>query len=158
MGKKLFLALAIAAFAVGVGGILAGSWSIFYTYSSIAGENIVTPDDAAIASQPVRGPLTLKAQADIIREHALRVTGGKTFAEMPRTVQKLDESDQPILDENGEPVMVPNAARDIWITATALRTALQLGIMAYMLGAFVVLFGFISVATGFAFLFIKKRL
>ena len=128
MGKKLFLALAIAAFAVGVGGIVAGSWSIFYTYSSIAGENIVTPDDAAIASQPVRGPLTLKAQADIIREHALRMTGGKTFAEMPRTVQKRDESAQPILDENGEPVMVPNAARDIWITAPDLK--FQSGAMA----------------------------
>jgi purine-cytosine permease-like protein len=158
MGKKMFLLFAIAAFAVGVAGVAFGAWGIFYTYSNTVSEHIITPDDAAIPGKPVRGPLTLKVQADTIRKHTLRMTGGKTFAEMPRMVPKTDESGQPVLDENGNPVMVPNEARDIWITATTLITALRLGIMAYMLGAFVVLFGLISLATGFAFLAIRKRL
>src|SRR5688572_17318716 len=47
-------------------------------------ERVVTAEDADIPLAPVDGPAEAKAQADIIREHALRLTGGKTFAEMAR--------------------------------------------------------------------------
>lgn len=155
--KRILAAFAACAFFIGVGAIAAGSWGIVYTYESIAKENIVTPDDAAIAGKQVRGPLTLKAQADVIYKHTLARTNGKAYADMPRTVPKLDESGNPALDENGEPIMIPNEARNLWITAMTLRTALQLGLMAYMLGAFAVLFGLISIATGVVFLFLRKR-
>ena len=69
-----------------------------------------------------------KPRADIIRVHTLRMTGGKTFSEMPRQIPKLDETGKQILDEEGKAVMTANTARDIWITATTLITALNLPI------------------------------
>jgi len=46
----------------------------------------------------------------------------------------VDENGEAVLDENDEQVMVPNEARASWINATALTTALGLGIIAYALG------------------------
>lgn len=133
---------------VGIGLIVGGIWGIYFTYQSIARENIVTPLDASISGRPVRGPLTLKAQADIIRHHTLTITGNKTFAEMPRQIDKIDEKGQPVLDAEGKSVMVDNTARDIWITATALTTALNLGILTYALSGLVILFGLTLILIG----------
>ena len=117
----------------------------------------MTPADAAIPEKPVSGPLTLKVQADIIREHTLKMTNGQTFAEMPRQVSKLNEDGKPILDAGGNPVMVANAARDIWITATTLITALNLGILTYAFSGLIILFGFISIWTGIVFYVLSKH-
>lgn len=133
---------------VGIGLIVGGIWGIYFTYQSIARENIVTPLDASISGRPVRGPLTLKAQSDIIRHHTLTITGNKTFAEMPRQIDKIDEKGQPVLDAEGKSVMVDNTARDIWITATALTTALNLGILTYALSGLVILFGLTLILIG----------
>mgnify|MGYP001609442230 CR=1 FL=1 len=155
--KKLLIissALAIAAGIILVGG---GIWGIYFTYKNIAQEKIVTPADATIPKKPVRGPLTLKAQADIIRKHALKSTEGKTFAEMPRQIPKLDENGQQILGTDGNPVMTANTARDIWITATTLTTALNLGIMTYVFSGLILLFGCISIWTGIVFYALSRR-
>ena len=47
--------------------------------------------------------------------------------------------------------MATNTARDIWITATTLITALNLGIFAYAFSAIVSLFGLFSILTGVIF-------
>jgi len=137
--------------------IIGGLWGIYFTYSNIAAEKIVTPEDASISKAPVRGPFTLKAQADIIREHTLKTTKGKTFAEMPRTIAKLDGDNNPVLNEKGEPVMVPNTARDMWITATTLTTALNLAILSYAFSAVSFAVGLISVLIGGFFLSTRKK-
>lgn len=146
--------------AVVVGLVLVGGgvWGLVFTYKNVARENITTPDDASIPGVPVRGPFTLKAQADIIRVHTLRMTGGKTFAEMPRQIPKLDESGKPILDKDGKPEMTANAVRDIWITATTLITALNLGIIAYVFSGFVLLLGLFFVWTGIIFYVLSRIL
>src|SRR3990167_1455478 len=113
--KKMFLVSSFLAIIVGIVLVSGGIWGLTFTYKNVAGENITTPDDASIPSVPVRGPFTLKAQADIIRVHTLRMTEGKTFAELPRQIPKLDAAGQPILDKDGQPMMTANAARDIWI-------------------------------------------
>ena len=146
--------LAIIAGIVLVGG---GIWGITFTYKNVARENITTPDDASIPGVLVRGPFTLKAQADIIRVHTLRMTGGKTFSEMPRQIPKLDEAGKPILDEEGKSVMTANTARDIWITATTLITALNLGIFAYAFAGFLILFGLFSIWTGIIFYALRRK-
>jgi hypothetical protein len=51
---------------------------------ALASERIVTAEDAEIPLAPVTGPEEAKAQADIIQTHALRITEGKTFAELSR--------------------------------------------------------------------------
>jgi len=134
-----------AILAVGAGVVLvAGSvWAVLFTYRTVAREGIVTPPDAVLPLAPVRGPLTLHAQAEAIRKHTLEMTGGKTYAEMPRQVEKTDSQ--------GQPVRVPNTARDIWVTATTLITALHLAIITYLFSGLLLLFGIVSLWTGLVF-------
>ena len=66
---------------------------------------------------------------------------------------KLDENGNQIRDTEGKPVMEANTARDIWITATTLTTALNMGILAYAVSGFVLLTGIMVIGFG---LFAKK--
>ena len=149
--KKLLKISSGLAIGVGILLMIGGVWGVSFTYKNIAQEKIVTPADASIPEKPVRGPFTLKAQVDIIREHTLKSTGGKTFAEMPRQIPKVDENGEEVLGADGKPEITENTARDIWITATTLTTALNLGIMAYMFSGLILLFGCISIWTGIIF-------
>ena len=103
------------------------------------------------------GPMTLKAQGDIIREHTLKSTGGKTFAEMPRTIDKMDAAGKVVLGADGKAVQVPNTSRDIWVTATTLTTALNLGIFAYVFSGLFILLGLISLWTGVVLNALSKK-
>lgn len=142
---------AVFAIVVGLLMVAGGIWGIVFTHKNVTQEKIVTPEDARLAGVEVRGPLSLKAQVDIIREHALRSTGGKTYAEMDRMVPLVDENGNVVTDENGEVAMVENTARNIWITATALTTALHLAIFAYVFSVLSILFGLVSLWNGFLF-------
>lgn len=155
---KLLLRLS-GIFAISAGAILilGGIWGVSFTYQNISREKIVTPEDASIPNAPVGDPFTLKAQADIIRTHALKMTGGKTYSEMPRQIESLDKNGVPVLDEDGKSIMVSNSARDTWITVTALTTALNLGILTYAFSAFTLLMGLISFWTGVVFLLLGKN-
>lgn len=145
--KKILNVAAISYAVVGIALLVGGAWGASYTCKGIAREKIVTTDDAAIPGKPVRGPLTVLAQADVIRKHTLEITGGMTYAEMPREIPKLDEARNPVLDPSGKPVMEPNRARDIWVTATTLMTALDLAILAYALSALAIVGGLVLIGT-----------
>jgi hypothetical protein len=146
--NRLFAVVAIVAMVVGGFSVLGGIAGAIYTYQQAAVENIVTPDDARIAEAPVRGPLTMWAQSDIITEHQLDRTGGQRYAEMEREVQQVDEDGTPMVDENGDPVMGPNMERLSWIDATSLTTVLGMGILAYAFSAFAIAVGLTLVALG----------
>lgn len=133
--KKLLKISSLLAIVVGIVMVGAGAWAIYFTYKNVTQEKIVTPADASIPNTPVRGPLTLKAQADIIRHHVLETTKGLTYSEMSRT------------DEN----------RPLWVTATTLTTAINLGIITYVFSGLVLLFGCISIWTGIIFYAFSKR-
>ncbi len=148
--NRILAIAAILSLIVGLGSVAGGVFGVVYTWNQAAAENIVTPPDAPVPETPVRGPLTMKAQADIIVEHTLENTDGLRYAEMPRFVPQVDDAGNPVLDENGEPVMVPNQARNIWITATTLTTALHLGIMAYALSALALFSGLVMIMIGLA--------
>lgn len=155
---KLMLKLSsLFAVSAGIILVLGGLWGIKFTYQNIAREEIVTPADASMPNLPVIDPLTLKAQADIMRIHTLKMTGGKTYAQMPRQIPSLDLNGKPILDKDGNPVMIANSARDIWVTYTALTTALNLGILTYAFSLFTIVMGLISVWTGIVFFILSKK-
>jgi hypothetical protein len=139
--NRLFTFVAIFAMVIGLGSMLAGIAGAAFTYQQAAVENIVTPDDAILPEVPVRGPLSMYAQSDIITQHQLDRTEGLRYAEMDREVPMVDESGAPIVDEAGEPVMGPNEARLSWIDATSLTTVLNVGIMAYALAVFAIVVG-----------------
>lgn len=156
--KKMLGLSSFLAITAGIVMILGGMWGIVFTYKNVAREQIVTPSDASIPNTPVRGPLTLKSQADIIRHHVLETTDGKTYSQMPQKVQKLDANGNPVLDDKGAPVMVSNDARNIWITATTLTTALNFGIITYVFSGLIVFIGLMSIWTGITFRALRKGL
>ncbi|CAN5793558.1 hypothetical protein BH23ACT5_BH23ACT5_21460 [soil metagenome] len=157
--RKSFVLLTagILAMVVGFGSVAGGMFGVWYTWDQAAVQNVVTPDDAAIAETAVRGPFTMWAQSDIITFHQLEGTGGLYYAEMDRMIPQIDEAGEAVLDENGEAVMVPNEARASWFNATTLTTALGLGIIAYALSAMAIAIGLTLAAVGFVFLHIRKR-
>jgi len=53
--------------------------------------------------------------------------------------------------------MVPNEARASWLNATALTTALSLGIMSYALSAFAFATGLTLAVTGYVFFHIRRK-
>jgi hypothetical protein len=155
--NQLLMIAGLTAMVLGVGALAVGAFGMSYTYSRAAEENITTPADANIPNVPVRGPFSMIAQADVIRRHTFSSTDGQVYSEMARTIPQMDEDGNPVLDESGEPVMVPNKARDLWITSTTLQTALQMGALAYGLSAFALLYGLTSIATGMVFLKLRDE-
>lgn len=147
--NRLFAIVAWAAIVVGFFSAIGGVFGVVYTYQQAAVENITTPEDARIPERPVRGPLTMWAQADIINHHQLERTEGLRYAEMPREVPLVDEAGNPVLDEaTGEPMMGPNQARLSWVTATTLTSVLSLGIISYAFSLFALVVGLVMLGMG----------
>ena len=122
-------------------------------------------DDPAVeefASQWAEEPLKTGAQArafaQIMREHALQGSDGLTYAQMGRFVSSANPDDPAgtsdeaaaLKDEEGNPV--PNAARDTWVTATALSTALNMSYMAEQLALFGIVVGVALLLSGIGFI------
>jgi predicted cobalt transporter CbtA len=53
--------------------------------------------------------------------------------------------------------MVPNTARDGWITATTLTTALNMGVLAYALSLFAIVVGVALAGCGVVFLALRDK-
>lgn len=149
--KKLLRISSFLAVSVGIVLVVGGVWAAAFTYQNVRQEQIVTPEDASIPNAKVAGPLTLKSQADVIRKHTLSRTDGQTYAQMPRQIPKVNEAGEVVVDASGNEVLVANTARDMWITATSLTTALHLGIITYLFSGLIILFGLISIWTGIVF-------
>ena len=69
----------------------------------------------------------------------------------------MEDKGNLVLDAEGNPVMVANTARDIWITATTLITALHLGVLTYAFSGMILLFGLISIWTGVVFYTLSRE-
>ena len=111
---------------------------------SVAGEEISTGDEA-------------KCFAQYMRIHALESTGGKTYSEMGRylTADGKDTNDPSAAatdPKTGRPV--ENTARNIWVTETALATALNVAFFAEQVSMFglVVAIALILAGLGFGIL------
>jgi hypothetical protein len=89
-----------------------------------------------------------------MRVHALESTGGLTYAQMGR-FQSAANPDDPegtsdeeaaAKDESGQPVS--NGARNLWVTETALATALNVAYMAEQIAIFGIVVGVALLLTG----------
>jgi hypothetical protein len=107
----------------------------------------------AVANKPINTGARARAFASYMRVHALEATGGQTYAQMPRYAtddgKGTNDPAQATKDENGQPVS--NAARNIWVTETALATALNMSYMAEQLSLFSIVVGVALVLAGFGF-------
>ena len=147
----------------GVAAIFMGVTGFNTTRDAIKDEGIVfgTVDDPAVAEhaeqwagEQVTTGDQARAFALVMREHALEGTGGLTYAEMGRFVSAENPDDPAgtsdeeaaLKDEEGNPVS--NSARNTWVTATALTTALNVSYMAERLAVFGIVVGVALLLTG----------
>jgi hypothetical protein len=143
--------------------IALGIYGFTFARDKIAQEGIVfgPASDPAVpehaeewAGEPVETGSQALAFAEVMREHTLAATGGLTYAEMGRFQSASNPGDPKgtndeaaaAKDESGQPVS--NGARDIWVTETALTTALNMGYMAEMLSIFSIVVGIALLLTG----------
>ena len=76
---------AIIVLIIGVVLIVAGGVTWYMVRDQLVAEKITVADDADfLAGDDVDGPFSAYAQADVINEHALEATNGKTYAELDR--------------------------------------------------------------------------
>jgi hypothetical protein len=128
--------------------------------NALAAQQITaTPDAAEITAgklqpgQAITNGAEAKQFALVMEHHTLEATEGKRYAEMGRflTPTGTDTSDEALAakDENGRPV--ENGLRNMWVTETALTTALNMSFMAEQLSLFGIVVGIALLLTGVGF-------
>lgn len=115
---------------------------------------VVIPD-RDIVGEPITTGSEARSFAQYLRIHALESSGGLTYAEMGRFATAdgspagTSDPAAALKDESGEPV--PNTARNTWVTATALSTALNMSYMAEQLALFGIVIGVALLLSGIGF-------
>jgi len=116
-----------------------------------------------IAGKPINSGDRARAFASYMRIHALEATQGLTYSEMGRFIAKpgtpksamdklgaTSDSKWALLDpKTKQPV--ENGRRNLWVTETALTTALNTSYMAEQLSIFGIVVGFALLLAGFGF-------
>jgi hypothetical protein len=132
-------------------GAKAGLKNVSYPSCTVAGETIDTGSEA-------------RCFAQYMNIHALEATGGYTYSEMGQYQAKPDapksqlapgggtsNPDYAVTDAaTGQPV--PNGARNVWVTETALATALNTSYMATQLSLFSLVVGIALILAGTGFI------
>jgi hypothetical protein len=84
----------------------------------------------------------------------VRGLGFPQSAENPSDPVGTNDPEAAAQDENGEPIS--NSARNIWVTETALATALDMGFMSEMLSIFSIIVGIALLLTGIGLVILAK--
>jgi len=161
------IAASVVLIGFGVGAIYMGIDGRSTVRDSLKAEQITfgAADDPAVAEfasqwaeQQVTTGTQARAFAQVIHEHALEGSDGLTYSQMGRFVAAADPEDAAgtsdeaaaLKDEDGNPV--PNSARNSWVTATALSTALNMSYMAEQVALFGIVVGVALLLAGIGFL------
>jgi hypothetical protein len=128
--------------AIKAAGTEAGLTNVTYPTCTVAGQLVDTGSEA-------------RCFASYMRIHALEASGGLTYSQMGRFLDKNGKqtSDEALAakdPETGQPV--PNGARNLWVTETALTTALNTAFFAERVGVFGIVMGIALLLTGIGFL------
>lgn len=186
MTSKLFkyagIAAGIVLIAMGIGSIATGASGRGTVHDNLGLEQItgspdmnpkaITAEAAAaglkgvalptcsVANQPVNTGDEAKCFASYIRIHALEATGGRTYSQMGQYLtatgkETSDKAAAAIDPKTGKPV--PNAARNIWVTATALTTALNTSYFAESVALFAIVMGVALLLIGVGLVVLSVR-
>jgi hypothetical protein len=123
-------------------------------------KNVAIPT-CSVAGKAVDNGADARCFAQYMRIHALEATGGSVFSEMG---QYLDASGKPTSDKTAAAIdpatkkPVPNAARNTWVTETALSTALNTSYFAENVALFSIVMGAALLLTGIGFLVVTLGL
>ena len=120
----------------------------------------LTLPTCSVANKPVNDGASAKCFASYMRIHALEATGGRTFSQMGQylTAQGKETSDRTQAGtdpKTGQPI--PNAARNVWVTETALGTALNTSYFASSVGTFAIIVGIALLLIGIGLLVLTVR-
>jgi hypothetical protein len=179
--RKLFeyggIAASVILIAFGAGSVGIGAWGINNVRSNLKLEQISGSPDmtpSAIKAEATKAGLTgikfprcnvagkaidtgskARCFASYMRIHALEATGGQTYAQMGRFLDSKGNStsDEALAAKDpktGQPV--ENGLRNLWVTETALTTALNTAFFAERVGVFGMVMGFALLLTGIGFL------
>jgi hypothetical protein len=149
------IAASIILIAFGVGSVVIGANGRSEVRNDLAREQIVGTPDSTIPNQKVDTGSEAKAFAAVMRKHTLEATGGQTYAQMG---QFLDKAGKPTSDEKAAAIdpktnkPVTNPARQIWVTETALTTALNTSYFAENVANFAIVMGVALMLVGVGFL------
>ena len=162
---------------LGVGEIVVGASGRSDVRDRIADEQIVgtpdmTPDateaavkeagltdvgipDCSVADEEIDTGSEAECFASYMRIHALESTGGQVYAEMPRAVFK--KTGEPVPEEEvaaafEDGTAIDNPERQVWVTETALGTALNTSYFAEQVSTFAIAMGIAMVLIGIGLL------
>jgi hypothetical protein len=129
--------ISIIVMIVGAIMVIAGAVTYATVSSTLADERVTVADDAScMAGQDVTGPFQAYCQADIIAQHALEATGGKTYAELDR--------EDPL--------------RQVAMNGSFLRASLFTSVVAFGVAAMAIGIGIIFILVGVAILNLNSRM
>ena len=126
--------------------------------------NIANMPTVAVAGKVINTGPRARAFASYMRIHALEASGGFTYAQMGRFMAKPDapkaqlavgggtDNPQFALIDTATKQPVANGARNLWVTETALTTALNTSYMADRLGLFGIVVGIALLLSGIGFI------
>jgi hypothetical protein len=118
----------------------------------------------SVAGLPINSGERARTFASYMRVHTLEATGGYTYSQMGRFQAKSDtpkaqlavgggtDNPQWAVTDTATKQPVANGARNIWVTETALTTALNTSYMADKLGLFGIVVGFALLLSGIGFI------
>ena len=127
------------------------------TRKAVAEANVagIEVPGCSVAGEMVDTGTEAKCFADYMRVHTLESTGGRTYSQMGRFLtedgKETDDESQAAKDpETGQPQQ--NGARNLWVTSTALSTALNTSFFAESVALFSIVMGIALLLTGIGFL------
>ena len=108
---------------------------------------------ADVAGKPIDTGQRARDFATYMRIHALEATGGLTYAQMPRYAtadgKGTNDPTKAAKGANGAPL--DNPVRNVWVTETALSTALNASYLAENVALFGIVVGIALLLTGIGF-------
>jgi hypothetical protein len=169
VAAAVLIAFGVAAIALGVNGRSTVSDSLKYQY--IVGTTDMTPaaikaeaqkagvynavkqwPTKSVAGETIDSGSKARTFAEYMNIHALEASGGLTYAQMPRYASPdgkgTNDPTKAVL-VGGQPQ--DNAARNVWVTETALTSALNMSYMADQLGLFGIVVGVALLLSGIGF-------
>jgi len=142
----------IASFIAGILLLVSGAITYGMVASQLSEEKIVVPADSSLLpGAQVRGPLSAYAQAEIIKEHALKGSGGKTYAELGKLANEAKEAGDTAKAEEY------TRQRTTVMNGSFLRASLFTSVLAFGVSALVMGLGVLFVIFGLAFWALATR-
>jgi len=126
--------------------------------------NVANMPTVAVAGKAISTGPRARAFASYMRIHAMEASGGFTYAQLGRFMAKPDapkaqlavgggtDNPQFALIDAATKQPVANGARNLWVTKTALTTALNTSYMADRLGLFGIVVGIALLLSGIGFI------